>query len=280
MLVVDSHLSCGVNGKHRSTRIKLWFLIIVIFFPGLSFSQGESRKKSSLDGLVSQWIELESQKGNLQVDWTQRRQELDRKLELFDAERDALLALVNKADNVKSDVDSRRLELLEKQTDLESEQAEVNEALARALSSLETLLHRLPPPLQQEWRDKKSLLERDGASNSEKLERVLVMTKLVEDFDGRVAVHRTAMNLSGAEGNLRDIRVTQVFLGAGQAWYVSEDGAYYGYGRSTTTGWQWWGGAGAEQELGRALDPDELLRLCEILENPTTARYLSLPIKI
>ena len=104
--------------------------------------------------------------------------------------------------------------------------------------------------------------------------------KLVEEFDNRVGIHRSAMKLVDKEGNPQKLLVTQLYLGAGQGWYVSDDGNSYGYGRATKLGWNWWHGSDASDELGNKLDPQDLLRLRTILENPTTATFLSLPIKI
>jgi hypothetical protein len=117
-------------------------------------------------------------------------------------------------------------------------------------------------------------------SNSEKLERLLGLFKLVEEFDDRVALNRITMELPDTNGQLQQLFVTQIYLGVGQGWYVSDDGSAYGYGRATKLGWSWWHGDQASAELGRELDPQDLLRVRSVLENPTTATFVSLPIKI
>lgn len=254
----------------------LWLLVLI---PLSSFAATDDNNKS-LDSLMSQWLSLERQKGGLQTEWNTRREQLDHRLELLDDEQAALREAIAQKSETRNEVDERRLALLESQEKLEKEQALVESQLQHATASAIALKPRLPPPLQSEWQQKMALLENPGTGNSEKLDRLLTLFKLVEEFDNRVALNRSTMELPGSDGQARIRLVTQIYLGAGQGWYVSDDGKSYGYGRATKLGWNWWHGKAASEELGRELDPQALLRLRSILERPTTAEFLSLPIKV
>lgn len=256
------------------------YLWIIFLLPLASVAQTNSLSSNSLDQLMGQWLDIESQKGRLQSEWSVRKAELTRRLSLLDIEKDALNNIIAQGTKVTSDVDQRRLSLLKVQDALEVEQTLVDSQLKQVVQLIQTLNPKLPPPLQDQWSEKFPLLLQTGAGNSEKLERLLGMLLLVNEFDERVAINRTTMITSNADDQPQNLLVTQIYLGASQGWYVSDDGHAYGFGRATGLGWHWWHGDDASTELGRELDPEMLLKVRAILENPTTASFVSLPIKI
>jgi hypothetical protein len=75
------------------------------------------------------------------------------------------------------------------------------------------------------------------------------------------------------------VLVTQIYLGLAQGWYVDAEGEHFGFGRPTPTGWRWWHGEDASRELGQPLQPETLLTLKAIVENPTKAKLISAPLK-
>ncbi|MCR6652198.1 MAG: DUF3450 domain-containing protein [Cellvibrionaceae bacterium] len=55
----------------------------------------------------------------------------------------------------------------------------------------------------------------DAASNSEKLERMLTLFKMAEEFDSRIALHRGELNIDGEGQNSLLVQVNQIYLGGG-----------------------------------------------------------------
>lgn len=264
-------------------KLPVWSIVFVapLFIAPLLFSQtAAAESNQTLDKLMLQWLEIESQKGRLQSEWSLRKAELDQRLNLMNIEQTALTEIVVQGSKATNDVDQRRLSLLQSQDKLELEQTQVDSQIQTTTTLIQALKIKLPPPLQSEWNEKLPLLLQKGVSNSEKLERILSLLKLVEDFNNRVALNRTTMTLPNSQGETVELLVTQFYLGTAQGWYVSDDGAVYGYGRATALGWTWWHNQDASKELGRALNPKTLLALRAILENPTSATFISLPIKI
>lgn len=264
----------------------VWFLL---FFCTVGYTQGttENQRDSSiqdspesLQELMAQWLRLESQKGLLQNNWAARNQQIHQKLDLFEKESSVLQQVLADAKTEKTDVDQRRGELMQSQIALEAEQAEMDVQLQRAIANLKTLIPRLPPPLQAQWREKMALLDQDNVSNSEKLERVLSLLKLVGDFNHRVALHRGALVIPAVDSAPQNILVNQIYVGAGHGWYVSDDGEFYGYGKAEALGWRWWHGDAASVYLGSTLEANDVLRILAVLQKPTDASYLPLPIKL
>ncbi len=244
------------------------------------FLSSFSAVAENLNELMKKWIELESQKGELQLDWNSQKQYLGQTVRLLTTEEEELQQLLKKADTVKSDVDSRRIELSKKQSLLEQEQVFVKAQLEQATIFCQQLLKRLPPPLQEQWQGKLLFLTQEGVTDSEKLERILTLYQLVNEFDERVALNRSSMEIPSGKEKKQNVLVSQIYLGVSQAWYVSDDGLFYGYGRAKSSGWQWWHNEASSAELGRVLDPEDLIQLRDILEKPTTAKFIDLPVKV
>lgn len=257
--------------------MKFAIISLLSLFPYLVQAAGEP---DELSELMSRWISLESQKGKLQTQWNSRSLQLEQKLALFDAERESLQAVIDNSKKTGSDVDDRRLNLLKKQETLESEQTLLNARIQSTATALYTLMLRLPPPIQAQWQEKISLLNQADVSDSEKLERLLSLFKMANDFDKRIALHRTTMQVPASDRTTKTLLVTQIYMGLSHGWYVSDDGSFYGYGKANNLGWSWWHGSDASQELGHELNPEDLLKVRSILENPTQASYLPLPLKL
>lgn len=234
-----------------------------------------------LSQLMTTWVGLEGQRDRLITDWNEREQELRQQLDLLQKEEASLQSLIDGVNDASYDVDERRLALIERQRALELEQQALSETLEWALVQLEILAARLPDPLKGQWRDKLQDLKVSERTLSEKLERVLSLTKAAENFEQRIALNRTTMQLPIAPETSKQIVVTQFYVGLSQGWYVSTEGTYFGYGRSTDTGWQWYHSVRSSDEtLLSSINAKRLLEVIDMVENPTLADYLSLPIVI
>lgn len=234
----------------------------------------------ALNELIDQWISIESQKGQLERNWLAQKQHLQQKSKLLEIEKSALSKILQQTKVSKSDVDGKRLNLIQQQTRLEQENNAVKSKVLEVSELAYSLLPQLPPPLQIQWQDKLLILRQESASSSEKLERLLTLFKLVNEFDERIAINRTSMKIPNNKGETQNLLVTQIYLGISQAWYISDDGQTYGFGRTKKLAWSWFHNKAADKELGYALTPTDLLNLTDMINNPTKATYMSLPIKL
>ena len=239
-----------------------------------------SAEQNNLNELMEQWLNIESQRGHLQSSWNTEQEQMQQSQSLLTAETDLLKEMLASTNVKKNSVDKKRLELSQRQSRLEIEQEKVKKYIRQAVEFNQLIVSRLPPPLQKKWLDKSLLLTQASATDSEKLERLLTLYKLVNEFEERVAINRTSMEVPSSGSTPRNLLITQMYLGVSQGWYVSDDGAYYGFGKSGKLGWQWWHNEDASAELGRILNPQDLLNLKSILEKPTTAKFIDLPVKV
>lgn len=187
-----------------------------------------SDKADQLDQLTRQWLDTERQATHLQNDWLQQKPALEQRLTLLKSEQAQLQALLSENHDSRDEVEQKRNELLQQQAQLESEQsgvADVLQALSRRLDALQPML---PPPLQTGWN------KSEGAED-DALRLQLARLNRLKEFNERVTLH--SMRLPHESGN--EVLVQQLYLGLAQAWFVSADGEYRGYGRAEQGQWQW-----------------------------------------
>jgi len=239
-----------------------------------------SSPSPELTELMDQWISIESQKGQLQRSWESQKNHLKQKSTLLSTEIRSLNKVLEQAKNSNDDVDTKRLAILKKQTELEQDNEIVKNKIAQVSEYAYALLAQLPPPLKIQWQEKLLLLKQESASSSEKLERLLTLFKLVHEFNDRIAINRTSMKVPSSDGKSTNILVTQIYLGISRAWYISDDGQFYGYGSTEKSGWLWWHNQDADIELDHLLKPADLLLLTDMVNNPTKASFLRLPIRL
>ena len=65
---------------------------------------------------MGQWINIKSQKGQLERSWLPQKQQLQQKSKLLETEKTALSKILDQAKLSKSDVDDKRLALIKRKT--------------------------------------------------------------------------------------------------------------------------------------------------------------------
>ncbi len=241
---------------------------------------GESEANSfAVDELVNQWVSIEAQRENLILDWAEQKQTILQQIELLNAEYEALVK-VNKNNRLKIDQNKEeRLQLAQAQEDLEKEQQQMERAVEDAALKMLSLQDLLPPPLQNSWQFYAKELNNSEISTSERLDYVLRLLKNFDSFNKRIVVSESVIHIPEGDG-LSPILVKQVYMGVSQAWFASEDGRHYGYGKPKNGKWQWYFQQEAEQYLGESLNPHTILDIASMVENPAKAELIQLPISI
>lgn len=221
-----------------------------------------------IDKLVKQWVQLGQQTSEIKQQWRLRKPVLIQQLQLLKAEKVSLTALLNQDEGANDDIQQQRIALLQQQTQLESTQNNLTTVLDKTQQSLITLYPQLPPPLKSLW-DSEIVLLQGLKSNSERMEKQLFLLDSLSRYNQRIATHQVSMIFNDE----LEIQVKQVYLGTHLGWYVSQNGEYWGSGKSTVNGWQW-------QHQSDLISPQELLDLIAATEDFSHASLVRLPIDI
>lgn len=245
---------------------------------------------TELDNLVIQWTQLEQQHSEIDNHWRENKPLLEQQLLLLKEERIQLQGILNQHATANDEVEKERFDLLQQQTQMEENQQLMESELNKVSSIVISMYSQLPPPLKEKWGADIAILSGGNKlstgtaavvennvphqtntllNNSERLDKLLGLFNHITQFEQRVALHQTTMQVS----ETTEIQVDQVYLGLSQGWYISKDGQYWGTGNSTVQGWQW-------QHQNPEVDIFKLRQTVQMLTEPVVATLVTLPIKL
>lgn len=220
---------------------------------------------SELEQLVNKWLQIENQNTELNTHWLEQKNSMEQTLTLLNAEQQQLSELNNRRKESTSELAQKREQLVSKQSELESDQQQLNDQLARITGQLLSLQVQLPPPLLSSWKNAGDLSD-PQLSTTDRLQTALKMLTLLNDFQQRISIHEMAIK----HPNGQDIWVKQLYLGAAQAWFVSEDLSYVGIGFPSDLGWQW--------EFDPSINAEQVALGIAVQQKKRAADWVTLPI--
>jgi small-conductance mechanosensitive channel len=190
---------------------------------------------------------------------------MEQTLTLLNAEQAQLNELNKNRKKNSSELSKKREQLVTKQAKLESEQQQLTHQLERITQQLLSIQVQLPPPLLSSWESAGDLTNTQ-LNNSEKLQTALKMLTLLNDFQQRITIHEMAIKHPDGQ----QVWVKQLYLGAAQAWFVSEDLSYVGIGFATKLGWQW--------EFDSSIDAEQVALGIAVQQKKRAADWVTLPV--
>ncbi|TMO57254.1 DUF3450 family protein [Pseudoalteromonas phenolica] len=248
-----------------------FFILPFLFFSNLTYSSTSAQ-------LIQKWISLEKQIGEIESESHNKKKLLLHRVALLKKEQTMLKQIVMSNKHNNDEVVEKRLDLTEKQIELEKAQTNLNSNLDKITNYLSSVSVQLPPPLYADWKISSDEIINE-ANQSIKLEALLKFLQQIYKFNDRVAKHSGIIAIQ-ENGKVKNIFVHQVYLGLSQGWYISEDYKYYGYGKPSLSGWQWWHSSDNLPEFDQEELKSNIVKIIEVLETPTDAQYVELPVMI
>lgn len=219
-----------------------------------------------LEKLVDRWLLVERQISELNTHHIEQQNSMEQSLALLNAEYQQLSQVTKNTAKSGDELAQKRADLVQQQSKLELEQQNLATQLTTISQALLSLQVQLPPPLITSWQTIGDLNERSLAL-TDKLQMVLKMTKQLTDFQQRISLHEMAITHPDGQ----QVWVTQLYLGASQAWFVSKDKTYVGVGYPSSLGWQW--------TFDNNIDANQVAKAVAIYRKEKPADWITLPIK-
>ena len=225
-----------MNGVRRvSARAEASIVLLVAAFAPLSSAQETADPIREVDGLTQQWTSLEHQKDLLRSEWRTQKPILEQQLRLLEREIAELNTFLETTAAQQSNVEQRRLTMLEEQTRLEEESAALEASLGQASLELHSLQRDLPPPLAETWAEELARFDNPLETVTERFQKLIELLGQLDDFNAKVTVNEAVMTL----GDGGDHVVKQVYLGLSHGWYVTADQQFAAAGKPGPNGWTW-----------------------------------------
>ena len=221
---------------------------------------------------LQKWVDTERVLSAERRDWALGKEVLADRMDLIRHEIESLQARVDQAQESIQSADDKRSQLTAKKDELKQSSS----ALATLATGLEQrlvgLLENLPEPIVARVRPlsqrlPKSEEQKAKLSLGERFQSVVGILNEINKFNAEISVFseiRTLKDGSSAE-------VTALYVGLGQAYYVTADGKHAGVGTSSDYGWFWRYDDAVAADIQRAV---------AILQNEHVAEFVSLPVRI
>jgi len=206
-----------------------------------------------------------------QKDWRLGKELLSDRIGVLEKDLKSLKEKTLQTTNETAKLDLQFSELQAQNEKLNAAAARMREAVSVLESRLPQLLARTPDPVRERLKPLVQRLPQNPSDTKiglpERFQNVIGILNEIGKANGEITVSTEIRTLSDG----RPTEVKALYIGMGQAYYVSAKGEA-GIGHpSTTNGWVW---VPANELSARVTDA------MQIMQNKATARFVPLPVKI
>ncbi|HXV77658.1 MAG TPA: DUF3450 family protein [Candidatus Polarisedimenticolaceae bacterium] len=225
----------------------------------------------STRGTLAKWVETQQILSKEKQDWQLAKQVLEQRIALMQSEIDTLEQRIAETAVSIGDADRKRQERIAENERLK----QASTALARTIATLEsktrTLLATLPAPLAERIGPLAQRIpvdpQRTELSLTERFQNVIGILDQANKFNGDVTVVTETREV--ADGVTAEVQT--IYLGLGQAYYVTANGESAGVGVPSVEGWNW---TRADELAPRVLE------VIGIVKNEQVPAYVPLPVRV
>jgi len=187
---------------------------------------------------VKEWAATEKAISREAADWSGRELLLRDLIEVANQRIARLEAEKEKGEARLSASDEERAELLDRKAAVAEEAAKIESFLAELEVQLQALRPQLPEPLDEELAPLFQRIPADPAADTlglgERMRTAVSLISKIRQFDGKLTLDESLKHLPGSE---EKALVRTLYLGLGQAYYLTPDDA--GFGSPGLEGWVW-----------------------------------------
>ena len=256
--------------RHAGVTAIAALLAVSLVFPQEEAAETSAKLSDARDKL-SKWVEAQQILSREREDWELGKDVLEQRIALVGGETEDLRGRIEELRQGIGDTDRRRREIEVDNASLRDASA----ALANGIEGLESktreLVARLPDPIRDRVRPLSQKIRKDpggsGQSLGQRFQNVVGVLNEVNKFNRDITVTSELRALP--DGGT--VEVTAVYVGLGQAYYVSRDGSAAGFGRPGPDGWDWV----PSDDLGPAV-----ARTIAILQNEEVPAFVPLPVEL
>jgi FtsZ-binding cell division protein ZapB len=220
---------------------------------------------------LEKWVETRRVISAEKRDWELGRELLAERIALLEREIEGLRGRVATARESIAAADERREELLAENETLKASAAGLGELASGFEERTGALLGRVPERVADQVRPLSQRLPgADGAGDrslSERFQTVVGILNEIDKFHREISVHSEIRQL--ADGS--SIEVSTLYLGLGQAFYVSSNGLVGGTGGAGPEGWTWTPANASAGLISQAI---------AVYRGEAPAAYVQLPVRL
>jgi hypothetical protein len=247
-------------------------LAVVAVMPAVSEEPpADAERLGSARETLAKWVETQQIISKEKKDWQVGKEMLEQRISLLKGE---VAALGDKSAETRENIteaDRNRMELISENNALKAGTSTLQRVIGPMETKVRSLLKSLPDPVRERVAPLAHRIPENSASTdlslSERYQNVIGILNEVNKFNRDVTVTSEVRTLPG--GTTAEVKA--LYLGLGQAYYVTASGDGAGFGRPTPDGWEW--------TPANELAP-KIARVIAILQNQDVPAYVPLPVEI
>lgn len=220
---------------------------------------------------LENWIKTRDLISKEKQDFVLKKEILNERIRLVQNEIESLHTKIKEARNSIAEADKKRQDMMEENNDLKGASVSLQDNLILLEQGIHQLIKRLPDPIRQRIKPLTQRLPENPnetkLSVSERFQNVVGILNEVDKFNREITV--TSEVRTFPDGS--SVEVAAVYLGIGQAYYASANGAVAGIGTASGDRWVW-------KEQNDAAP--QIADVIAILKNEKVASFVLVPVEI
>ncbi len=263
----------------RSRKISISFntvifllIFVICLFASTGISAGKDDEKiENTKAALEKWVETQKIISKEKRDFELAKEMLNERIGLVKREIKSLRKKISDAEDSIAEADKKRKELIEENEKLKKTSASLSDTLVSLEERTKDLLERLPGPIKDRVKPLSQRLPDDSdkteKASAERFQNVVGILNEIDKFNGEVSATSEIRKLDDGS----TIEVTAIYVGIGQAYYVSGNENTAGIGIAGEKKWEWKTKNEAAENIADAI---------AILNNEKPASFIQVPVEI
>lgn len=221
--------------------------------PAVAQSTTEHERVGNARDALAKWVETEQVISREKEDWNMGREVLEQRISLMEGEVAALEQKIAETRKAIAEIRVKRDELVADNRSLHDAQTVLETVVQRLETKTKRLLVAIPEPLAQRVAPLSRRLPDDPANTelslSTRFQNVIGVLNAINKFNADITLTNEVRTLP--DGSSAEVKA--LYLGLGQAYYVTPNGLSAGIGRPSQEGWDWVAADEMAEEISRAI---------------------------
>jgi hypothetical protein len=234
-------------------------------------SADQSGDLQSTRETLARWVETQQIISQEKQDWQLGKQVLEQRIELIEGEIALLEEKTSEIDESLAAVERDRAELLVQSKEFKAAVEGLETIIGPLEGKTRRLLKILPDPISDRVRPLSVRIPKEGAETKltlgERFQNIIGILNEINKFNRDITVVSEIRALPG--GSTAEVKA--MYIGLGQAYYVTPSGDAAGIGHPTPDGWEWRPADELAPEISRAI---------AIFQNEEVPAFVPLPVTI
>lgn len=253
--------------------IVIALLVVLLGAIAAAFTQdaGEKPDIEATRATLAKWLEIQQIISKEKRDWQTGRDVLEQRIALMKSETKTIKERLGETRSGIGEANEARREIVEEERALKAASASLEARITPLEAKARRLIEMLPDPIRERVSLLSQRIPKDPANTKlslgERYQNVIGVLNEVNKFNRDITVTSELREL--ADGSTAEVQT--MYLGLGQAFYVTPSGERAGVGVPSPDGWVW--------EERNDIAGDVQLALA-VLQNEAVPSYVPLPVTV